>query len=87
VLLHRAAIIEAHSGYDFLEGFPKVKCLQQNLLATGLAEQSVAADFEAKFTAFYLSEKTWLGQCTKAKRGEPCCGDSGCTEADFDYCA
>lgn len=66
-LLHRASIIEDHSGYEFLNQFPKVKLLQKNILETGLAEKSVSQDFEDKFTAFYLSEETYLGQRSKAK--------------------
>ncbi|MCO4759036.1 MAG: glutathione S-transferase family protein [Oceanospirillaceae bacterium] len=60
-LLHRAALIEKHEGYDFLAGYPKLKRWQQHLLFTGLAEKSVAADFEGAFTDFYLSEQTFLG--------------------------
>ena len=55
-LLHRASIIRKHSGYDFIGKFPQVKLLQKNILGTGLAEKSVSADFEDKFTAFYLSD-------------------------------
>ena len=61
-LLHRAAIIERYSGYDFISGFGKVKVLQENILATGLPQKSVALDFEQKFIAFYLAENTYLGQ-------------------------
>lgn len=86
-LLHRAAIIEAHSGYDFIGQLPQVKSLQQSLLGTGLGEKSVAADFEAKFTAFYLSDQTYLGQCTKFKLGEACCGESECKDEDFNCCS
>ena len=86
-LLHRASIIRKHSGYDFIGKFPQVKLLQKNILGTGLAEKSVSADFEDKFTAFYLSEQTYLGQCTKAKFGEACCGESGCQDEDFDCCS
>ena len=35
---------------------------QERLLSTGLAERSVAADFEAAFAAFYLSDQTFLGR-------------------------
>lgn len=65
-LLHRAAIITAHSYYDFLERFPKVKAWQTALLNTGLAAKSVAEDFEQTFTDFYLSDSTYLG------KGEDC---------------
>ena len=61
-LLHRAAIIEQHTCYDFLARFPRVKAWQKALLETGLAEKSVAGDFEDAFTGFYLSEETYLGK-------------------------
>ena len=38
-LLHRAAIIEKRSGYDFLAGYPQVKRWQQHLLFIGLTEK------------------------------------------------
>ena len=60
-LLHRAAIIERHTGYDFIDGFPKVKAWQLSAMETGLAEKSVSEDFEDAFANFYLSEKTLLG--------------------------
>ncbi len=60
-LLHRAAIIEKHSGTDMLEGFTKVKVWQQAILNTGICERSVSSDFEKRFTTFYLSDKTYLG--------------------------
>lgn len=61
-LLHRAAIIKEKTGYNFLGEYPKVQAWQQALLKTGLADKTVAADFEDAFTDFYLSEKTNLGQ-------------------------
>lgn len=70
-LLHRAAIVEVHSGYDFLEGFPQVKAWQQNLLETGLARRSVADDFEEVFAGFYLTG-TYLGQLTTGRCGRTC---------------
>lgn len=60
-LLHRAALIEQHTGYDFLADYPLVKKWQHHLVATGLAEKSVADDFETTFTGFYLSDSTFLG--------------------------
>lgn len=69
-LLHRAALIKQFSGYDFLADYPKLQQWQHNLLATGLGIASVADDFEEKFTGFYLSDKTYLGNhcqdCTTA---------------------
>lgn len=72
VLLHRAAIIEKHTGHDFLGRRPKLKAWQQSLLQTGLAETSVAADFEEAFTGFYLSSDTYLG-----RSGDAACSASG----------
>lgn len=66
-LLHRAALIEKHACYDFLAAYPKLKAWQQTLLASGLAEKSVAATFEQTFTEFYLSDETFLGN-----RGDVC---------------
>ena len=78
-LLHRAAVIKAHSGYDLLEGFPKVIAWQAALLTTGLAEKSVAEDFEETFTRFYLSEKTYLGQKSQGlSLSNNCAADNAC---------
>lgn len=80
-LLHRADIIESRTGYDFLGDRPKLKKWQKTLLNTGLATKSVAPDFEEAFTAFYLSEQTFLGRgCTVDSRGfsEACATDSCC---------
>ncbi len=60
-LLHRAAIIEKNTGYDFVGNYPKLKKWQRTLLASGLAEKSVSEDFERVFTDFYLSADTYLG--------------------------
>ena len=76
-LLHRAAIVKAHSGFDFLCGLPKAQAWQQALLATGLADKSVAADFNEKFSDFYLSN-TYLAEGkdiqSTACRSTSCCG-------------
>lgn len=61
-LLHRADIIHRGSCYDFIGDRPKLKAWQKQLMATGLAEKSVASDFEAAFSEFYLSDQTYLGQ-------------------------
>lgn len=66
-VLHRADIVARYAGYDMLEGFPKVKAWQQALMATGLAEKSVAEDFEQAFTGYYLAEETYLGSANSAK--------------------
>ena len=77
-LLHRAAIVEQHSGFDFLAHCPKVKAWQERLLQTGLAERSVPDDFPDVFARFYLSERTYLGvgdRCTAIQDGTAaCCG-------------
>ncbi len=60
-LLHRTQIIKDKSGYDFFTNLPKVKAWQENLMNTGLTHKSISEDFESKFSDFYLSESTWLG--------------------------
>lgn len=61
-LLNRADIVERHSCYDFIGDRPKLKLWKKTLLETGLAEKSVSEDFEDAFSAFYLSDQTYLGQ-------------------------
>ena len=60
-LLHRAHIIKQHTGYDLLHGFPKVSAWQTEIMKTGIPEKSVSKDFENRFTGFYLSDETFLG--------------------------
>lgn len=79
-LLHRAEIINRKTCYDFIGDRPKLKKWQQEILATGLAEKSVAPDFEEIFTGFYLSDETYLGQ---SYTSEGCTFDPGC---DPDNC-
>lgn len=74
-LLHRAEIIQRHTGYNLLKGFPNVQAWQTTVMKTGLAEASVAKDFEPAFTDFYLSEQTWLGNQEK-------CAPEGSNNAD-----
>lgn len=62
VLLHRSAIVEQHSGYDFLKDYPKVKRWQSTLLELNIADLSVSKDFKEKFSDFYFSDKTYLGR-------------------------
>ena len=69
-LLHRASLVEWHSGYDFVGPRPKLKRWQEVLLADDLAAKSVAPDFEEAFGAFYLSGETYLGRGADA---ENCC--------------
>jgi glutathione S-transferase len=66
-LLHRAEIIERRSGFDFIGDRPKLKNWQTQLMRTGLAEKSVASDFEEAFSAFYLSDQTFLGRGSDAE--------------------
>ncbi len=82
-LLHRALIVEQHSGYDFFADFPKMKAWQGAIAKTGIAEKSVPADFGEAFTNFYLSEKTFLGRGANSNEapiekttvvGGGCCG-------------
>ncbi len=61
-ILHRAQIVEKHSGYDFLASYPKVKAWQVAMSSTGVAEQSVPDDFEQAFSNFYLADRTFLGR-------------------------
>ena len=61
-ILHRASIVEQHSGYDFVGSRPRLKAWQQTLLSNDLAEKSVAPDFKEAFGIFYLSEDTYLGR-------------------------
>lgn len=71
-MLHRAAIIKAHTCYDFLASYPKVKAWQGAILKTGIHKTSVSEDFEAAFTEFYLSHSTFLGSgktCTNELNG------------------
>ncbi|NRA87518.1 MAG: glutathione S-transferase family protein [Rhizobiales bacterium] len=61
-LLHRASIIQNHSGFDFLGNRPKLKKWQMEILDLGLAQKAVAPDFVEAFSKFYLSDKTYLGR-------------------------
>lgn len=86
-MLHRAAVIEEYSGYDFLADFPRAKNWQNAIIATGIPKRSVPADFNDRFAAFYLTESTYLGQLTKQKQGEACSGPCECTAEDMTCCA
>lgn len=80
-LLHRGDIIERRASFDFLGDRPKLKKWQRALLETGLAERSVAPDFEDAFSAFYLSDATFLGRgpkLTEACYDEACATGSSC---------
>ena len=86
-LLHRAAIIERCSSYDFLAGLPRVKEWQSAVVATGIPQASVSEDFEERFTAFYLAESTYIGQLAKEKNGVLCTGECEGTVEDLACCA
>jgi len=78
-LLHRANIIFQHTGYNFLAQYPKVSVWQSAIMKTALVNQSVAEDFEAAFTKFYLSGSTYLGTGNKCNgEADTKCADSSC---------
>jgi len=54
-LLHRAWLVEQHTGLDFLVNYPKTKAWQKSLLSLPWLENTVSNDFEHIFTDFYLS--------------------------------
>ncbi|WP_257292362.1 glutathione S-transferase family protein [Endozoicomonas sp. ONNA1] len=90
-VLHRAHLIQENTGYDFLTFYPKTKAWQKSLLATGLAEKSVAEDFDEKFTGFYLSGETFLGRCEQggdcnASNLEECCIEGDCCKTKAVTC-
>lgn len=69
-LLHRADIIAKYTGVDFIAAYPKVKAWQRHLLGMKTLQRSVSADFETRFKAFYLSDKTYLGRLYQANKAE-----------------
>lgn len=86
-LLHRTAIVDRCSGYDFLADFPRAQLWRSAVMATGIPQASVSNDFEDRFTAFYLAESTYLGQRALEKNGVPCTGACECTVNDLACCA
>ncbi|NOH33034.1 glutathione S-transferase family protein [Vibrio chagasii] len=64
-LLHRASVIKERSGFDMLEGFPKVQAWQSALIKSGLTEKTVPQDFVEKFSGFYLTN-TYLASLVEA---------------------
>ena len=86
-LLHRAAIIESYSGYDFLGAFPRVKKWQSAIVDTGIPSKAVPEDFTERSNAFYLAPSTQLGQQAISKNGEPCAGPCECRVEDMACCA
>jgi glutathione S-transferase len=61
-ILHRCDLIKTYSGFDFLDGYPKVKKWQQALLDTDVLKKSVPDMFEDYFVQFYLNEQRYLGR-------------------------
>ena len=65
-ILHRSALIKNFTGFDFLEGHPKVMQWQQALLQTDALKHSVPEMFEEYFIQFYLNEERYLGRLMNA---------------------
>ncbi|WP_139684000.1 glutathione S-transferase family protein [Vibrio tasmaniensis] len=65
-LLHRAFVIKERSGFDMLEGFPKVQKWQAALIESGLTDKTVPADFIDKFSGFYLTNN-YLASLAEAR--------------------
>lgn len=63
-ILHRAAVIKEYSGFDMLEGFPKVQNWQSSLIKSGLSVKSTPLDFIENFSSFYL-KNTYLANNSK----------------------
>lgn len=82
VILHRAHIIEQCTGVDFLDGFPKTKQWQQELLRLEALLKSAPEGFIEEFVNFYLHEGTYLGLLMKSGKGR--CGSARDTVCDPD---
>lgn len=54
-LLHRAQLVEIHTGIDSFKAYPKIKAWQQSLISLPWLESTVSDDFTSVFTDFYLS--------------------------------
>jgi len=65
-ILHRSDLIKTYTGFDFLEGYPKVIKWQQALLKTDVLKKSVSDMFEEYFIQFYLNEERYLGRLMNA---------------------
>jgi glutathione S-transferase len=65
-ILHRCDLIKTYTGFDFLDGHPKVKKWQQALLGTDALKKSVPDNFEDYFVQFYLNEQRYLGRLMNA---------------------
>ncbi|GLX83756.1 glutathione S-transferase [Thalassotalea loyana] len=75
-LLHRAAIVERYTGFDFLSGFPKVKWWQKAIMNLGIVEKTVSSDFEKRFKDFYLTN-TYLADGNNVDQVDGC-GTTNC---------
>lgn len=79
-LLHRAAVIKNCSGFDMLDGFPKVQKWQAALIESGLTDKTVPVDFVSTFSNFYL-KNTYLASLmngTEAPEKSASCASSSC---------
>jgi glutathione S-transferase len=76
-LLHRAAIVKEHTGFDFLCGLPKTQAWQSAILATSIINDTVSNDFEKLFTDFYLTN-TYLGDGKDVEQANTCSSSSCC---------
>ncbi|QQX80976.1 glutathione S-transferase family protein [Shewanella sp. KX20019] len=78
-LLHRAAVIKNCTGFDMLDGFPKVQKWQTTLIESGLTEKTVPNDFVNTFSHFYL-KNTYLASLvdSAAVNGETSCCETAC---------
>ena len=65
-ILHRSDLIKTYTGFDFLDGHPKVIKWQQALLNTDALKKSVPDMFEEYFVQFYLNEERYLGRLMNA---------------------
>ncbi|MCK5189760.1 MAG: glutathione S-transferase family protein, partial [Methylococcales bacterium] len=61
-ILHSRALIKKFTGFDFLDGYPKVIRWQQALLQTDALKNSVPGMFEEYFIQFYLNDEHYLGR-------------------------
>lgn len=79
-LLHRAAVIKNCSGFDMLDGFPKVQNWQEALIKSGLTDKTVPVDFVNTFSNFYL-KNTYLASLmngTEAPAASSSCASNSC---------
>ena len=82
VLLHRAHIIEQCAGIDFLQGFPKTKQWQTELLKVDALIRSAPEGFVSEFANLYLNENTYLGSLMKSKGGHCGCAENAACDGE-----